>query len=73
MLKTYEDFTRWKETPQGQDAATRPLPEIMKDLNETEVEAVRIFGEALISRKGERAAWEEAESFLLERGPTETK
>lgn len=67
MFKTYEEFVAWKETPEGKDAVNHPLSEIMKDFDQTEVEAVRIFGQALIDQKGERAAWETAEAFLRER------
>lgn len=67
MFKTYEEFAAWKETPEGQDAANRPLSETMKHFDQVETEAVRIFGQALIEQKGERAAWEAAEAFLRER------
>lgn len=68
VVKTYEDFRAWKETPEGQAAPNHPLSETMKNFDEVETEAVRIFGQALIEQKGERAAWEAAESFLRERG-----
>ena len=68
MFKTYEDFAKWKETPEGQDAVNHPLSETMKHFDQVETEAVKIFGLALIEQKGERAAWEAAETLLRERG-----